>query len=67
MGWRTVVRKIKLRANFGDLVAVNIFRINAEVAVHIDAPTRGATGRIAVRQGQMTALGIHDIKVQLVR
>ena len=52
---------------FTNLLAVDHFGTTAEVLVDLGALAEGAHGSVGVRQGELAALGIHDVEVELVR
>ncbi|MNC38062.1 hypothetical protein D3C75_866520 [compost metagenome] len=63
------VTRVQVQAGhqFADLLAVDHFRAATEVLVDLGALAEGAHGGVGVRQGELAALGIHDVEVELVR
>ncbi|MNF97675.1 hypothetical protein D3C84_805120 [compost metagenome] len=51
---------------FADLLAVDHFGAPAEVLVDLGALAERAHGGIGVGQGQLAALGVHDVEIEFV-
>ena len=66
-GIADVLRHVHDRADAADLGGIDHLRIDAQMLVDLGAPARGAHRRIGMRQGEVAALGIHDVDVELDR
>ena len=62
-----VVRHVHHRAEPGDVVRADQFGIDAEMLVDLGPPARRAQRGVGMGEGEMAALGIHDVDVELDR
>ena len=64
-GVADLLRHVQGGAQAADLVGIDHLGIDAQMLVHFGAPARGAHCGVGVREGEMPALRIHDVDVDL--
>ena len=64
-GIADIIRKIEFRTDPGNLAGKNQLALYAQMLVDLSPPARRAYSGIGVGERQVTALGIHQVDIEL--